>query len=484
MSTLASTPFHEGCAICGTHHTVSLDNELIEAARSRDLVIFAGAGISTEAPGRFPETFYEEIEAQLRDAPSGDPFPDVMQEFERRFGRKRLVGSMLERIEYVSTFLSLQRRTTAFHEEIATISQLDAIFTTNWDDFFERFSGARPFVLDEDFAFFALPGRRVMKVHGSVSNLSTLVATADDYARRESDLAGSVMGAKLREFLSTKVIVFVGFSLTDSDFLSIYWSVIERMGAFRPRAYVVTPVDSPTATAFGLKHLKTDGGHFAHQLKARLQESGDHIPDSRLDRAAWFQQVVLSAHTPSALLLEKPNNFAVFTQAYQDGLLAALGRVGLMRHKGAYSEPRAVSDIVHTYGHLFDKAIGLRRYFDASYIEGYMAATKSLLLSDDDALKLPIVQAFACPSYRKTKRDAHDEVDFPWWIQSPHGAIGSYLEQGDTLGRVPTEWLVDLDERSRTLARRTPGLVAENASMLRGLKPGQIPQHSEFLDGI
>jgi hypothetical protein len=239
--------------------------------------------------------------------------------------------------------------------------------------------------------------------------------------------------------------------------LSIYRSVIERMGAFRPRAYVVTPVDSPTATDFGLKHLKTDGGHFAHQLKARLQESGDHIPDSRLDRAAWFQQVVLSAHSPSALLLEKPNNFAVFTQAYQDGLLAALGRVGLMRHKGAYSEPRAVSDIVHTYGHLFDKAIGLRRYFDASYIEGYMAATKSLLLSDEDALKLPIVQAFASPSYRKTKRDAHDEVDSPWWIQAPHGAIGSYLEQGDTLGRVPTEWFIDLDERSRTLARRTPG---------------------------
>lgn len=480
MTSMASTSFHEGCAVCGSHLPVDVPDALIDAAAQGNLVIFAGAGVSTEAPGIFPETFYEEIEARLRDEATNEPFPVVMQEFESRFGRRELVKTLIERIDYVSTFQSLQNRTTAFHQELSTIAQLDAIFTTNWDDFFERFAGARPFVLDEDFAFFDTPGRRVMKVHGSISNLSTIVATTEDYAARESDLRESVMGAKLREYLSTKVILFVGYSLTDSDFQSVYKSVIERMGPFRSAAFVVTPTDAPAAD-FGLTHVRTDGGHFLHLLKVHLDKRGVHVPDERLERAGWIHRVVLSAHVASEHLLSDPMTFGVFTQSYQDGLLAALGRIGLLSHKGDYSDPKAVQGIVHSYSHLFAEKINQGRYYDASYIEGYLVGSTTVLLDDEQFRKIPIVQTFASPVWRSKEPDPHREAHSPWWLAAPAPSLGDYMTAARS---EPTaiEWLTEAAQSGRARSTRTKGLAEENRRILNSLGPGQVPQHSEFLD--
>ncbi|WP_322411137.1 SIR2 family protein [Microbacterium invictum] len=481
---LASAPLREGCANCSTHYPIDLPDEIVDAARKRELVVFAGAGISTEKPGLFPETFYEEIEARLRDTPSDDSFPEVMQDFEDRFGRANLIRTLIERLDYVYTFQSLLNRTTAFHQEIATITQLDALFTTNWDDFFERFSGARPFVLDEDFAFFGMPGRRVMKLHGSVSNLSSIVATSEDYDRRASDLMESVMGGKLRDYLATKTIVFVGYSLSDSDFRNVYSTVIERMGRLRRRAYLVTPVDAAVAGEFGLEHLRTDGGHFAHILKSRLEDSGHHVPDDNLDRAEWLRSVVLGAHVASEELVAVPGAFGAFTQSYQDGLIAALGRVRLLRTRGEYSDPERVAAVVHNYAHLFVKAIGLRRYYDACYIEGYMIGTLSLLLDDDQVRRIPIVQVFGDPAYRSPRTNPHRVFEAPWWTADVGSSVGDYLREGDNLGQAPKEWLRATALSGSKRAQRSPGLAAEHRTVLASLSPGIVPQHSEFLDGI
>ena len=483
MNSLASSEFHEGCAVCGTHYAVDVPGALTQAAIARDLVIFAGAGVSTEAPGLFPETFYEEIEARVRDEPSGKTFPAVMQEFEDRFGRHELVRILIERIDYVGTFQSLQNRTTAFHHELSTIAQLDTIFTTNWDDFFERFAGARPYVLDGDFAFFDTPGRRVMKVHGSISNLSTLVATTSDYLAREADLRESVMGAKLRDFLSTKTILFIGYSLTDSDFQSVFASVIERMGPFRRRAYIVTPVDSPAAEQYGLEHLRTDGGHFLHLLKSELDEAGVHVPDERIERSQGYRDFFVWLHSASEALLPDANTFGVFTQSYQDGLLAALGRIGLLARKGAYSDPSDIESILHSYAHLFATAVEKRRYFDASYIEGYMVGTRSLLLTSQEFKRIPLIQTFSSPMYRSKVPDPHREASNPWWMASSVASIAEYFAVGRDREQT-IEWLFELSLAHNAKARRTTGLPSENRRMLSDLRPGQVPQHSEFLDGV
>src|ERR1041384_4185495 len=85
-------------------------------------------------------------------------------------------------------FPSCYVRQPGIHQEISTLFYIDTFVTTNWDDYFERYCGATPFATAEDFAFWNMPGRKVFKIHGSVSNYGSLVATDEDYRRARRQL--------------------------------------------------------------------------------------------------------------------------------------------------------------------------------------------------------------------------------------------------------------------------------------------------------
>lgn len=66
---------------------------------------------------------------------------------------------VVERFEYAESFPFIHRATTRFPRELATIGHIQTVITTNWDTSFEDFCHARPFVVDEDYAYYDLPGR-------------------------------------------------------------------------------------------------------------------------------------------------------------------------------------------------------------------------------------------------------------------------------------------------------------------------------------
>ena len=55
------------CAICRNNKDFIFPKQLLEEVKKRNVVIFAGAGISTESRTVFPSTFYENIAAERSD---------------------------------------------------------------------------------------------------------------------------------------------------------------------------------------------------------------------------------------------------------------------------------------------------------------------------------------------------------------------------------------------------------------------------------
>ena len=55
----------EYCAICKNYHNFILPKDLFDALVNHELVIFAGAGVSTENENVFPSTLYEDILVEL-----------------------------------------------------------------------------------------------------------------------------------------------------------------------------------------------------------------------------------------------------------------------------------------------------------------------------------------------------------------------------------------------------------------------------------
>ena len=81
--TFAAETSNENCAceFCRRNKSFQAPSELLDAFLEGTIVIFAGAGISTEAKGVMPNTLYTEINHALGNKNSDQAFPDLMEDF-------------------------------------------------------------------------------------------------------------------------------------------------------------------------------------------------------------------------------------------------------------------------------------------------------------------------------------------------------------------------------------------------------------------
>jgi hypothetical protein len=123
---------HYGCSICGLNHPFEMPQELIEAALSGKLVVFAGAGVSSESRRVFSDTFAEVIASKVGLDAHEEQFPDLMTAYETKYGRAQLLQEIRQRFDYMKAFPDLLDLATHFHSELSTAYFLDQIVTTNW----------------------------------------------------------------------------------------------------------------------------------------------------------------------------------------------------------------------------------------------------------------------------------------------------------------------------------------------------------------
>jgi hypothetical protein len=276
--TFADETSSENCAceFCRRNKSFQAPSELLDAFLEGTVVIFAGAGISTEAKSVMPNTLYTEINHALGNKNSDRAFPDLMEDFcATPAGKIGLIQRIRDHFDYAYSHSSIYSDATRFHNELATFYPVDTIVTSNWDDYFEQHCSATPFIEDRDIALWPVAQRKVLKIHGSISNYGSIVATRADYRACENRLQSGLLGAHLKSLLSTKTIVFVGYSLRDEDFLQIYGAVREGLKDFHRQAYFVAPEigddDRTRLKELNLHFIETDGTFFIQQVKRMLE---------------------------------------------------------------------------------------------------------------------------------------------------------------------------------------------------------------------
>jgi NAD-dependent SIR2 family protein deacetylase len=394
------------CWICRNNKDFVFPKQLLEEVKKRNVVIFAGAGISTESRTVFPSTFYENIATELGVSLDKAPdFSNLMSKFcKRPNGRRELLMKIRDRFDYVESFPFLYNIATAFHQELSTIHQIENIITTNWDDYFERECAAVPFVTAKDFALWEIPRRKVFKIHGSLSNISSIVATKEDYDGCYRELTRGAIGAALKAMLSTKTIVFVGYSLNDSDFIKIRKILTSAMGDVFPHSYIVAPDE--TSNTVELKNstkIITSGQHFLRRLKEHLVKDKAMISDEVFKEIEEIHGTVSAIHfsyISKIKLREKPAT--VLTAAYQDGMLHAFQRIDARKRSGEYSHCCKVSSLIHGYEKYRKDYLKRKRYYDAAYVQGYQNVLFLLVFPKRMWKHIPILYVFGAKKQPKT----------------------------------------------------------------------------------
>ena len=385
---------------------------LTDACIKGDLVVFAGAGVSTETPMVFPYTFYADIASELDTDPAEDvPFPALMQRFVETHSRIALLERIKQRLDYVKSFPALDLAASRFHQELSSLFTVTDIFTTNWDDYFERECAATPFITESDWAFWRLSERKVFKLHGSIASPGSVIATEADYERCYTELGEGLVGAHLKTMLATKTLVFIGYSFRDSDFIALYELMKRRMKDLLPRAYVVT-LDEREAPeiAKDMHIIRTDARYFIEKLKESYSED-EFVSDQRFELIPGVREIVRSIHhhmLDQGEMRENPEMF--LCASYHDGLIHAFDHQMANKSGGKYSHRCHTEGLLRTYETIQESKLGVGRYEDVAYVEGYMNGLLFLIADDDERKLMPYYYVSGCSDTLRTYHEFQDAV--------------------------------------------------------------------------
>lgn len=396
------------CAYCANEIDFTIDDFLLDEMRNGNVVVFAGAGISTENPNSAPHSLYTEMAVECGLESPDLAFPDLTQLYsDRPDGRYKLLQLIQQRFDYVSKFADLRHQATRFHDELSTMPYLRTFVTTNWDRYFEERCLAKPFVYDTDMRFWDIPFRKVLKIHGTIDDYSSLVATRDDYNLCAQRLKESLVGGKLKEILCNRTCIFIGYSMQDDDFKEIFEFVRSSQGAFIKTHYVVSPNVKRKELPTNLKAIETDGMYFLKTIKQHLCSCDGYIPDETFDlleQELWEVQDVHNAFWEAYSVKTHPQ--MLLSAMYQDGLIHGYQMAKDMKKSGQYSCPSILHSKMLGYESKISEYSKKKNYIEAAYFEGYQNVLIAILASTD-------LDHFPCPPhYFYTKLGALDREKF------------------------------------------------------------------------
>lgn len=371
------------CEICKNRLPFNMPPEIIHSLEKGQLVLFAGAGISTETNVIFKETLYEDVFYELElDSSTQISFPDLMTKYcnSNVNGRQKLLEKIKYRFDYCHQFQELYRNASTFHKAIAPFWMIKNVITTNWDDYFERETNAIPIVTAEDFAFFNIDQRKVFKIHGSISNYGSIVATTEDYKKCYKQLNSGLIGANLKTLLATKTILFVGYSFRDFDFMRVLEYLKKEMKGVLPHIYIVTLDDSTNNRIKGMSNtvIKTDATHFFSVLRNHLENKKYIFSDKTMDPIGMIGYLRHKAHkliSDYYKTVKCPS--LIFCLFYQDGVQHAIDYLEFKSKSGEAYDPHFLYHQIKIYENDIKKKLTrIRNYSDLAYVLGYIEGLK------------------------------------------------------------------------------------------------------------
>ncbi|SOC52323.1 SIR2 family protein [Ornithinimicrobium cerasi] len=256
-------------------------DRLGQLAAGGHLSIFVGAGVS--APLGLPtwEMFVNALldEAGLRHIPADADEPTLLH------AATRAKGALGERYGHVVSDLLEVRHHALGHALVASLRARQNV-TTNLDRALElamhTTHGDALKVLTPEWAGEGAPW--LLKLHGTAGD-SEIVLTEDEYkSHREEN--GKPLYALVQGLLMTSHLLFVGFSLTDSNYLDLADPVA--------KLYARSGGRDKVATALGLKSLANQErvldeafAHVSFGEEDRGREAAGRTLEIFLDRVVW-----------------------------------------------------------------------------------------------------------------------------------------------------------------------------------------------------
>lgn len=233
-----------------------------------------------------------------------------------------------------------------------SLKNIAGVITTNYDSFFERlFSDYSTYVGQDELVFSSIQGfAEIYKIHGSVTQPASIVINEQDYSEfREKR---KYLTAKLMTIFMEYPIIFMGYSLSDSDVQMILNDLVEclpedKLQRLQDR-FVFVEYDSESTVPVVSPHTMTIGSRTLSMTKIQLSDF------SALYEALTTQKAAL----PVKILRRFKEELYTYAITKKPGQLLHVADIG---NEKVHGEDLAISIGLSSTG-----IYGLKRVVDAN----------------------------------------------------------------------------------------------------------------------
>jgi NAD-dependent SIR2 family protein deacetylase len=220
-------------------------DRLFDLIRKEDVVIWIGSGASFNAG--FPnsqkliDVLFESLsETERSKISKSQSLLDFTDEFYRMKMRSR--QPLIKILNDV--FMNFKPISTEFHDKLAAIPHFKTVVTTNYDTLLEDAykSNGQLLFLPKHIPYIAKDKVNIFKVHGDLTEPDSIIITKTDYnnffkSNSESDPFWSL----IKERLATKTVLFIGYSIEDSNVSVMLDKITEALGDNRKECFFIAP---------------------------------------------------------------------------------------------------------------------------------------------------------------------------------------------------------------------------------------------------
>lgn len=215
--------------------------ELIDCIRREEVTLFLGSGFSLKAGAPSGKALAEAITNAMteeeRSQLIGSQLEYVSEEYEQIYGRDSLINVLQKSMSFTPADLS-------DHISLSHIPHFHNIITTNYDTLIEDAYGKENvFVVRHTQDCTQIPKDKavVYKIHGDFTAKDNIIVTKQDYVNFFANQKEKLLWNFIQAEILTKDILFIGYSLEDSNIFEIMKQVKSAVKGNTRRFFLIAP---------------------------------------------------------------------------------------------------------------------------------------------------------------------------------------------------------------------------------------------------
>ncbi|MFH6966615.1 SIR2 family NAD-dependent protein deacylase [Flavobacterium sp. FlaQc-28] len=255
------------------------NERIFELIRKEEVLLFAGAGMSIYAGypsgASLSQIIYDNLSNDIKpDIEFTWNLPKLCDDiFQIKGGNKNFLIEILKR-EFKKTPKSIET-----HSTLARIPHFRTIITTNYDTLIESTNQNIEVIRrSTDYANANPKDQLLFKIHSDFTDADKIILTSTDYLNYFSNNSeNTIFWNAVKDRLASNHILFIGYSLDDTNVQDMIKKIIDELGAHRKEMFFVAPSLSKVKQAFlnrhNIKHIQSSGEILIKEIEEDIKKN-------------------------------------------------------------------------------------------------------------------------------------------------------------------------------------------------------------------